>query len=94
MSTIGSQAAVVTRVATSGTVATLVASAASKKMVHIVNESAVIMYVKFGAAASATDYTVALAASGYYETPPGFPYSGVITGTLASSTGFAQVTAY
>lgn len=95
MSTIGPGTATVSRVATSGTVATLLAASAGRRMVHIYNESSVILYIKFGAAASATDYTVALAATtGYYETAPGFPYGGVITGVLASSTGFAQVTSY
>lgn len=93
-STVGTQTTVPARVATSTTVATLAAASASRKMVHIFNESAVVMYVKYGAAASATDYTLQIAAGGYYETPSGNPYSGLITGTLASATGFAQVTAY
>jgi hypothetical protein len=63
-------------------------------MVHIQNESAVVMYVKFGNTATATDYTFQMAAGAYYESPPGFPYSGLITGILASGTGFAQVTTY
>ena len=62
-------------------------------MCMIVNDSAVILYVKFGAAATATDYTVALAAGGYYEAPVPV-YGGVITGILASATGTARVTSY
>lgn len=91
----GVQFTVPARVPTSTTVATLVNASGSRRVVHIVNESAAILYVKFGAAASATDYTIALAATtGYYETPPGFLYGGIITGILASGTGFAQVTSY
>lgn len=94
MSTLGSQTATVARVATSTTVATLLASAASKKMVHIFNDSANKLYVKYGAGASQTDFTVMLAAGAYYETPSGFPYSGIITGILDGATGNAQITSY
>lgn len=93
--TINTTSTIPARVATSTTVATLVAAGTARRMVRIYNESAAILYVKFGATASATDYTVALAATtGYYETAPGDAYNGIITGTLASGTGFAQVTAY
>lgn len=95
MSTLGTQSATVARVATSTAAVTLLAVTVARKMVHIYNDSAAVLYVKFGAAASATDFTVALAATtGYYETPSGFPYSGLVTGILASGTGNAQVTSY
>lgn len=77
------------RVATSGTVATLQAANVARKEVIIVNESAVVLYVKFGAAATSTDYTVALAAN---ATLIEDKYTGIITGILASSTGFAPTT--
>lgn len=94
MSTLGPSVAAVVPVATSTTVATLLASAASKKMVHIFNDSAGKLYVCYGAGASATNFTVLLAAGGYYETPSGFPYSGIITGILDTGTGTARITSY
>lgn len=94
MSTLGPSTATGARVATSTTSATLLASAASKKMVHIYNDSAGKLYVNYGATASATSFTVLLAAGGYYETPSGFPYSGVISGILDTGTGNAQITSY
>lgn len=93
-STPGTQTTTPARVATSATFAPLLAASGSRRMVHIFNESAAILYVKYGNTASATDYTLQIAAGGYYETPSGNPYSGLITGILASGTGFAQITAY
>ena len=92
--TVGTQTTTPARVSTSTTFANLATASSSRKMVHIFNESAAILYVKYGNTASATDYTVQVAAGGYYETPSGNPYSGLITGILASGTGFAQVTVY
>lgn len=95
MSTLGSQTATGARVATSTTSATLLASAANKKMVHIFNDSTTgKLYVNYGATASITAFTVVLAIGGYYETPSGFPYSGVISGILDTGTGNAQITSY
>ena len=57
--------------------------------------STAILYVKFGATASATSYSVALAGAGavpysYYEVP--FGYVGIIDGIWATSTGNARIT--
>jgi len=90
----GTQTTVPARVATSTAFANLVVAVTARKMVHIFNESAGILYVKYGNTASATDYTLQIAAGGYYESPSGNPYSGLITGILSTGTGFAQVTAY
>ncbi len=61
---------------------------------YVTNTTTAILYLRFGsAAASATDYTIALAAGASYEMPPPF-YSGPIQGILASGTGNANVTAY
>jgi len=78
------------RVATSTTVATLRAANTARKGLTVFNESGAVLYVKLGSAASATDYTYAAPANGYYEVPYG--YTGIVTGILASGTGFAQVT--
>lgn len=80
-----------TNVSTSNSNATLLASNTSRRHAVIVNESSVVLYVKFGATASATSYTYALSASAILELP--FPvYTGQIDGILASSTGTARVT--
>lgn len=87
------QTAVTARVATSTTFAVLLAAQGGRNMATITNESAAILYVKFGNTASATDYTVPLAAGAYYEVPLPI-YGGLITGILASGTGNAQVTSW
>lgn len=59
------------------------------------NESSAVAYVKLGKNASTTDYTVQIAASGYYELPPlprGGVYRGQIDAVWASATGAMQVT--
>lgn len=56
----------------------------------VYNASTQVLYLKLGSGASASSYTVAIAASGYYEVPP--EYVGVITGLWGSANGFAYVT--
>lgn len=85
--------AVVASVACSTTVATLLAASVTRRMAMIYNNAATDLYVKFGATASSTDFTVKLAAGDFYELPVPM-YAGVITGTLASSTGNALVTSW
>lgn len=87
------QAATVSRVATSTAAVLLLAAGAARGMTLITNEAAAILYVKFGPGASATDYTVAVPANGYYEMPVP-AYGGQLTAVLASGTGNAQVTSY
>lgn len=79
----------VAAVATGTTVATLQASASTRTKIIIVNDSASDLYIKYGNAASSTDYTVKLG--------PGLTwtedrYFGIVTGTLASGSGTARVT--
>ena len=91
----GSQAAAVTAPATSTTSATIATAASAGAARIIVNDSAAILYLRFGsAAASSTDYTVALAATGGTYVAPDNAYSGTITGILASGVGFARVTSW
>lgn len=94
MSVISPQAATVSRVATSTTTAALFAAAGTRiRGRTIFNESSVVLYVKFGATASATDYTVQIGAGGYFELPVD-TYGGVVHGILASGTGSAQCTSW
>lgn len=78
-------------VATSTSDAILRAAHRGRKALTIWNDSAVALYVNFGAAASATACVVKIAADGYYELPQPV-YVGEIHGVLASSTGAARVT--
>jgi hypothetical protein len=80
----------VTSTATSNVSATILASNANRLGATIYNDSLVDMYVKFGATASATSFTVKMAAASYFETP--FAWTGIIDAILASSTGNARVT--
>lgn len=81
-------------VAASATVVTLIASNANRLGATIYNDSASILYLKLGATASLTDFTVVLQAltssvGGYYEVPFGF--TGIITGIWSSASGNARV---
>jgi len=92
----GSAAATATtsRVSSSSSNVTLLTANASRKGACIVNDSTQVCYVKLGAVASSTDYTVAMAAKGtvgsYFETP--FGYTGQIDAIWASANGAAQIT--
>lgn len=82
--------AAVTSPSTSTTSATLLAANVARKGATIYNDSAAVLYVKFGATASSTSFTVPLAANAYYEVPGG--YTGIIDGILVSGTGAGRVT--
>ena len=70
---------------------TLLASNSSRLGATIYNDSTVTLYLKLGATASTTSFTVAMAASAYYEVP--FGYTGVIDGIWASdASGSARIT--
>lgn len=94
MTALSAQTATVSRVATSGTTAVLFAAAGTTIGGRaIFNDSAAVLYVKFGATASATDYTVQIGAGGYFEFP--FTrYGGVVHGILSTGTGNAQCTSW
>ena len=70
---------------------TLVLAANADRLgASVVNDSASILYVKFGSGASATSYTVRMTAYAYYEVP--FGYTGQINGFWVSAIGNARVT--
>lgn len=93
MSVIGTQTAATANVASSATSVTLFAATGNAKARAIFNDSTAVLYVKFGATASATSYTVQLAAGDYYEFPQPC-YSGVVDGIWASVNGNARVTGW
>lgn len=84
--------AATTRVPSSATAVTLLAMNTARNQATIYNESTQVLYIKFGAGASTTDYTLPIAGSGYYEFP--VRYGGEITGIWASANGFAQLTEF
>lgn len=82
--------ATLSNVSTSTASATLIAANTARVAAQIYNDAAAVLYVKFGATASATSFTVPLAANSYYEVPGG--YTGIIDGILASGTGTSRAT--
>jgi len=56
---------------------------ASRKGATIYNDSGALLYIKFGAVATSSDFTVRLASQSYYEVP--FSYTGRIDGIWASA---------
>lgn len=82
-------------VASSATSVTLLAANAARKGATIYNDSTSVLRVKLGATASATSFSVVLAAltsgiGGYYEVPAS--YTGIIDGIWDSANGAARVT--
>ena len=71
---------------------TLLAANANRKRVIIHNDSTATMYIKFGAAASATSFTYCLYGGDTYESPALPIYTGIIDGIWASATGAARIT--
>jgi len=82
--------ATLSNVAGSAASVTILAANSNRTGATIVNDSTAILYLKFGATASTSSYTVKMVADAYYEVP--FGYSGVIDGIWASATGNARVT--
>lgn len=80
----------VTQVASSATNVTLKASNANRRGLSVHNDSTAILYLKLGATASTTSYTVKMAADSHYEVP--FGYTGIVDGIWASANGNAYVT--
>lgn len=93
MSVISPQTATLANVASSASSVTLFAAAGSTRARTIYNDSTAVLYVKFGTTASATSYTVQLAAGDYYEFPQPC-YGGRVDGIWASANGNARVTSW
>lgn len=83
--------AVVSNVASSATSVQLVAANADRKGLTIFNDSTQILKIKFGVTASATDFTVEIAAGGVYNMSSPI-YGGRIDGIWAAANGFARIT--
>ena len=94
---IRSTTATVTSVADSAASVTVLASNASRLGATVYNDSDQILYLKLGATASTSSFTVVLdkksanGVGGYYEVPAG--YTGILDGIWAAdSTGSARIT--
>lgn len=85
-STVGTE----TNIASSVANQTLLAANVSRKGATIYNDSTQVLYLKLGAGASATSYTIQLDGGDYYEVP--FKYIGIIDGLWAVANGNARVT--
>lgn len=83
--------ATLANVAASASNVTLRASNTARMGLTIFNDSTASVYVKFGATASATSFTVFLGPGAYYELPNPV-YTGIVDGIWTSATGSARVT--
>lgn len=83
--------ATLANVAGSATNVTLLASNASRLGAYVFNDSSAALYVKLGATASTSSFTVKVAAGGYLELPHPC-YTGILDGIWDSSTGNARIT--
>ena len=88
----GVLSATVTRVAASATSVTLLAANATRRGVIVHNDSNADLWLKFGATASATSYTVKLGPGDLYESPSSPVYPGIIHGIWSAADGAAQIT--
>ncbi len=80
-------------VASANTNTALFAAASATNARTIYNDSTAVLYVKFGATATTTSYTVQIAAGGYYEFPQPC-YAGQVDGIWASANGNARLTSW
>jgi hypothetical protein len=81
--------ATLANVSASASSVTLQASNTSRKALVVVNDSTVLLYVKYGSTASTTSYSYRLEAG---ETLREDLYTGIVTGIWASATGAARMT--
>lgn len=91
MSASNIQTATLANVVSSGSNGTLFAANGQARGRAVFNDSTQVLYLKFGATASATSYTVQLAAGAYYEFPQPL-YGGQVDGLWASANGNARTT--
>lgn len=85
------QTATLTNVAASATSVVLFAASGTAVGRAIYNDSTNILYVKFGATASTTSFTVQMASEAYYELPRPM-YGGIVHGIWDGTNGAARVT--
>jgi len=77
-------------VTSSATTVTILAANSARKGAMIYNDSTKKLYLKFGATASTSSFTVIVDTNSYYEVP--FGYTGIMDGLWALANGNARVT--
>jgi hypothetical protein len=82
---------VVTSVPSSASNSTLLVANANRKGAVVYNNSISPLFIKFGATASVSDFTVSIAAGGYFEFPLPI-YSGIVDCIWSVANGAAKVT--
>lgn len=90
---ISPQVATLANVASSATSVPLFTPAPIANGRTIWNDSTAVLFVKFGATASATSYTVQIPAQGYFEFPVPV-YAGEVDGIWAAANGAARLTSW
>jgi hypothetical protein len=92
--TISPQSATLANVASANADTALFAAATGRVNMRTVwNDSTAVLYLKYGTGASASSYTVQLAAGAYYEFPQPV-YGGAVNGFWASANGNARLTSW
>lgn len=86
-----SATATLTNVSSSATNVTLHASNTARLGLFLYNDSTSSCYVKFGATASATSFTVFMGPGAYWEMPRPM-YTGIVDGIWVSANGTMRVT--
>lgn len=73
---------------------TVLASNASRRGATLFMDDTIVtgadLYISLGATCTTTNFTLKIAAQGYYEVP--FGYTGIITGVCSAATGTIRVT--
>ena len=78
-------------VASSASNVTIMAASEARRAAAVYNDSAAILYLKFGATATTSSFTVEIPSQGYYEFPQPC-YSGIVDGIWSAADGAARVT--
>jgi hypothetical protein len=91
---ISSSAANVANVTASATNVTLLSAVATRVGFAVYNDSSSVCYLKFGATASSTSFTVLLSGGSYYEYAGHGVYTGQVDAIWATATGTARVTSW
>lgn len=89
---VSSTTSAVTSVAGSATTVSLLALNTARKNAVFFNESTAILYLKLGATASTTSYTVQVPPGGYFELPLIKIYTGAIDGIWSAANGSVRIT--
>lgn len=87
----GSTTATLANVSSSASNVTLRAANTARLGLMMYNDSTSSCYVKFGATASATSFTVFLGPTAYYELPGPHVYNGIVDGIWVSANGNMRV---